>query len=115
MHYLANGLARDFGKGEALSVLNREFSVENKPSKLGEIVRGWSRIDAHGHLFESESALTDSGVFLNIIATGRAVIPWGCIDRTRQCTIAVDQSDQVSARLYIGKVRQECVTPWKAA
>lgn len=96
MNYLNNGFARSYANGGTWDYLAERFSVDNRPTDIeaNDIWTGPSKLDREDVVFAAEVGISSVGIYININALGRVLLPWRSISLLKRHRIAVENGWQ---------------------
>lgn len=115
MNYLDDGFARLYADGGDWDYLAARFSVDKRPTDIEteDIWTGPSKLDREDVVFDADAGISDAGIYININALGRILIPWNSISVLKRHRIPVENGWQQMVLIVLDGPEINLSIPWQ--
>ncbi len=116
MNYLDNGFARSYADGGTWDYLAERFSVDKRPTDIetDAIWTGPSKLDREDVVFVAEAGISSTGIYININALGRILLPWKSISILRRHRIPIENGWQQMMSIVLDGPEIDLSIPWQS-
>ncbi len=113
-NYLQDRFARSLVDGGTWDFVAERFGVASRPADVqaDNVWSGFSQLDQDDVVFETEAALCESGIYVNVIALGRILIPWGSIAMLKRDRLVTERGWQQMVSLVLDGPEIDFRIPW---
>ncbi len=113
-NYAAEGFARSYANGGTWDYLVSRFEIEARPARIDskDIFSGPSQLDRRDVTFSAEVGISNIGMYININALGRILVPWDSISVLRKYRIPTEDGWQQMVSLGLDGPEVDLNIPW---
>jgi hypothetical protein len=115
-NYFDDGFARSYTDGGTWEYLTARFAVESRPKDIqaSDIWSGRSQLDRKDVVFDTEAGISDSGIYVNVNALGRILVPWQSITVLKRHRFASENGWQQMVSIVLDGPEIDLSIPWQS-
>jgi len=113
-NFAADGFARSYANDGTWDYLASRFGVKKRPAGIDakEIFSGPSQLDRKDMSFVAEVGISDVGMYININALGRILVPWDSVSFLKKNRIKTEDGIQEMVSLGLDGPDVDLSIPW---